>query len=109
MPGKPTGRCLSSASILTRRPGRTDELGPAGTESSCPTHGGLATTTTPSVTLFSTSFRTLERKGSTMWFASFALVLAAAPPEETPTTKEQLAEHVRAMVKESRAPAEKAL
>jgi hypothetical protein len=38
-----------------------------------------------------------------------ALVLAAGPPEETPTTKEQLAEHVRGIVKESRAPAEKAL
>jgi len=45
-----------------------------------------------------------------MWFAlATALVLAAPPPEETPTTKEQLAEHVRAMVKESQAPAEKAL
>ena len=45
-----------------------------------------------------------------MWFAfSAALVLAAAPPEETPTSKEKLAEHVRAIVKESRAPAEKAL
>jgi hypothetical protein len=38
-----------------------------------------------------------------------ALVLAAAPPEETPTTKEKLAEHVREVVKESQAPAEKAL
>jgi hypothetical protein len=38
-----------------------------------------------------------------------ALVLAGAPPEETPTTREQLAEHMQAMVKESRAPAEKAL
>jgi hypothetical protein len=36
-------------------------------------------------------------------------VLLAPAPEETPTTKEQLAEHVKAMVKESRAPAEKAL
>ena len=45
-----------------------------------------------------------------MWFTLAAtLVLAAPAPEETPTTKEQLAEHVRAMVKESRAPAEKAL
>ncbi|HZY85598.1 MAG TPA: hypothetical protein VFE78_12260 [Gemmataceae bacterium] len=45
-----------------------------------------------------------------MLFASaIALVLAAAPPEQTPTTKEQLAEHVREIVKESRAPAEKAL
>jgi hypothetical protein len=45
-----------------------------------------------------------------MWSAFAAvLVLAAPPPEETPTTKEQLAEHVRAMVKESRDPAEKAL
>lgn len=38
-----------------------------------------------------------------------ALVLAAPPPAETGTTKERLAEHVRAMVKESRAPAENAL
>jgi hypothetical protein len=45
-----------------------------------------------------------------MWFAfSAAIVLAAAPPEETPTTKEKLAEHLREIVKESRAPAEKAL
>jgi hypothetical protein len=45
-----------------------------------------------------------------MWFAfAAALVLAAPPPEETPTTREHLAEHVRAMVKESHAPAEKAL
>jgi hypothetical protein len=45
-----------------------------------------------------------------MWFVFAAtLVLAGAPPEETPTTKEQLAEHMQAMVKESRAPAEKAL
>ncbi len=38
-----------------------------------------------------------------------ALALLAPAPEDTPTTKEQLAEHVKAMVKESRAPAEKAL
>ena len=38
-----------------------------------------------------------------------ALALAAAPPEATPTTKEKLAEHVRALVQESRAPAETAL
>jgi hypothetical protein len=38
-----------------------------------------------------------------------ALALATAPPEETPTTKEKLAEHVREIVKESRAPAERAL
>jgi hypothetical protein len=45
-----------------------------------------------------------------MWIAfAAALVLAAPPPEETPTTREQLAEHVRAMVKESRDPAQKAL
>jgi hypothetical protein len=45
-----------------------------------------------------------------MLFASaIALVLAAAPPEQTATTREQLAEHVREIVKESRAPAEKAL
>jgi hypothetical protein len=45
-----------------------------------------------------------------MWFAfAGAFVLAAAPPEETPTTKEKLAGHVREIVKESRAPAEKAL
>jgi hypothetical protein len=45
-----------------------------------------------------------------MWIALAAsLALAAPPPEETPTTREQLAEHVRTMVKESRAPAEKGL
>jgi hypothetical protein len=45
-----------------------------------------------------------------MWFTlATAIVLAAAPPEETPTTKEKLAEHVREIVKESQAPAEKAL
>ena len=45
-----------------------------------------------------------------MWFAfATAMVLAAAPPEETPTTREKLAQHVREIVKESRAPAEKAL
>jgi hypothetical protein len=45
-----------------------------------------------------------------MWSVLAAtLVLAAPPPEETPTTREQLAEHVRTMVKESRAPAQKAL
>ncbi len=38
-----------------------------------------------------------------------ALALATAPPEETTTTKEKLAEHVREIVKESRAPAERAL
>jgi hypothetical protein len=38
-----------------------------------------------------------------------AFVLAALQPEETPTTKEKLREHVREMVKDSRAPAEKAL
>jgi hypothetical protein len=37
------------------------------------------------------------------------LVLAAPPTNEAGTTKEQLAEHLRAMVKESRAPAEQAL
>jgi hypothetical protein len=45
-----------------------------------------------------------------MWFAfATALALAAPAADETPTTKEQLAEHVRAMVKESRDAAEKAL
>jgi hypothetical protein len=44
-----------------------------------------------------------------MWIAFAAALALAAPPEETPTTREQLAEHVRAMVKESRPPAEKAL
>jgi len=45
-----------------------------------------------------------------MWIAfAAAFALAATSPEETPTTKEQLAEHVREIVKESRAPAEKAL
>ncbi len=45
-----------------------------------------------------------------MWLAlTTAMALAAAPPEETPTTKEKLAEHVREIVKESRSPAEKAL
>ena len=45
-----------------------------------------------------------------MWITfAAALALAAPPPEETPTTREQLVEHVRAMVKESRAPADKAL
>jgi hypothetical protein len=46
-----------------------------------------------------------------VWAVVFAagLVLCTAPPEETPTSKEQLAEHLRAMVKESLAPAEQAL
>jgi hypothetical protein len=44
-----------------------------------------------------------------MWMAFVAALALAAPPEETSTTREQLAEHVRAMVKESHAPAEKAL
>jgi hypothetical protein len=45
-----------------------------------------------------------------MWFAfATALALAAPAADETPTTREQLAEHVRAMVKESRDAAEKAL
>jgi hypothetical protein len=45
-----------------------------------------------------------------MWLASVAwCVLAAAPPEAAPTSREQLAEHLRAMLRESRAPAEKAL
>lgn len=45
-----------------------------------------------------------------MWVAlATGLVLFAPRPEETPTSKEQLAEHLRAMVRESRAPAEKAL
>jgi hypothetical protein len=45
-----------------------------------------------------------------MWIALVAgLVLWAPPPEETPTSKEQLFEHLKVMVKESRAPAEKAL
>jgi hypothetical protein len=38
-----------------------------------------------------------------------ALALFAPPPEDTPTSKEQLAEHLRTTVKESRAPAESAL
>jgi hypothetical protein len=37
------------------------------------------------------------------------LVLSAAPPEETPTSKEQLVEHLRVMLRESRDPAEAAL
>jgi hypothetical protein len=37
------------------------------------------------------------------------LVLGAAPPEATPTSREQLAEYLRAMLRDSRAPAEKAL
>jgi hypothetical protein len=44
-----------------------------------------------------------------MWMAFAAMLALAAPPEETPTTREQLAEQVRAMVQDSRAPAEKAL
>jgi hypothetical protein len=44
-----------------------------------------------------------------MCFAFAAALVLAAPPEETPTTKEKLAEHVQGIVKESRAPAEKAL
>ena len=44
-----------------------------------------------------------------MWIAFAAAFALAAPPEETPTSREKLAEHVREIVKESRAPAEKAL
>jgi hypothetical protein len=45
-----------------------------------------------------------------MWtLCTAALTLAAYPAQETAATKEQLAEHVRVMVQESRAPAEKAL
>lgn len=45
-----------------------------------------------------------------MWFALTAvLVVATLPPEETPTTREKLAAHVRAMVEESQACAEMAL
>jgi hypothetical protein len=45
-----------------------------------------------------------------MWFAFAAAFVVALPfEEEKPTTKEQLAAHVRAMVEESRTPAEKAL
>jgi hypothetical protein len=45
-----------------------------------------------------------------MWMIFIAaLVLAAAPPEETPTSREQLVEHLREMVKDSRAPAEQGL
>jgi hypothetical protein len=44
-----------------------------------------------------------------MNFAFAATLVLFAGPEDTPTSKEQLVEHVKAMVKESRAPAEKAL
>jgi hypothetical protein len=44
-----------------------------------------------------------------MCFAFTATLVLFAAPEDTPTTREQLVEHVKAMVKESRAPAEKAL
>jgi hypothetical protein len=45
-----------------------------------------------------------------MWFAVLAAILVAAPPaDDKPTTREQLAQHLRAMVKESHAPAEQAL
>jgi hypothetical protein len=44
-----------------------------------------------------------------MCFAFAAALFLFAPPEETPTSKEQLVKHVQVMVKESRAPAEKAL
>src|ERR1700722_13973265 len=44
-----------------------------------------------------------------MWIAFAAGLVLGAPPEETSTSKEQLVKHLRAMVQESRAPAEKAL
>jgi hypothetical protein len=45
-----------------------------------------------------------------MWLiVAASLVTGAAPPEDTPTSKEQLVGHVRRMVRESRGPAEKAL
>src|ERR1700722_154779 len=44
-----------------------------------------------------------------MLVAFAAGLVLFAPPEETPTSREQLAEHLRTMVWESRGPAEKAL
>jgi hypothetical protein len=44
-----------------------------------------------------------------MWFAFAAGLALGAPPEETPTSKEQLVKHLQVMVQESRAPADKAL
>ena len=44
-----------------------------------------------------------------MWIAFAAGLVLGAPPEETPTSKEQLVKHLQTMVQESRAPAEKAL
>jgi hypothetical protein len=51
----------------------------------------------------------LEPEESNMSVAFIAAIALLAPPEETATTKEQLAEHVRAMVKESRPSAESAV
>jgi hypothetical protein len=48
--------------------------------------------------------------GAAMWFVLAAsLIPVAAPPEEAPTSREKLVEHLRTMVRDSRAPAEKAL
>jgi hypothetical protein len=44
-----------------------------------------------------------------MWIALAAGLVLWAPPEETPTSKEELVKHLKAMVQESRAPAETAL
>jgi hypothetical protein len=44
-----------------------------------------------------------------MWIAIVAMLVPAAPQDWTATSKEQLTEHLRVMIKESREPAEKAL